>query len=105
MKKEFLDEYLNIFKKENSNLSNINNEINEVLAINISSTDSKINFPIPCKKNDKFSIIEQKLYEEYPEYKNKNCCFIANGNVIDRNNTIEGNKIKSGDNIILNFFD
>ena len=101
-KKEFLDEYLNNLKKEISNTPNDNNDINEILAINFSSIDSKINFPIPCKKNDKFSIIEQKLYEEYPEYKNKNCYFIANGIVIDRNKTIGENKIKSGDNIILN---
>ena len=103
IKKEFLDKYSNISKKENSNLPNGNNEINEVLAINITSIDAKINFPIPCKKNDIFSNIEKRLYEEFPEYKNKNCYFIAKGNVIDRNKTIEENKIKSGDNILLNF--
>ena len=101
-KKEFLDEYLNSLKKEQPNVPNDNNILNEILAINFTSIDSRINFPIPCKKNDKFKIIEQKLYEEYPEYKNKNCYFIANGIVIDRNKTIGENKIKSGDNIILN---
>ena len=110
IKKQFLveiGEFDDKLKKEKSNFpyNDNGNGNNEVLAINFTSIDSRINFPIPCKKEDKFYIIEQKLYEEFPEYKNKNCYFMAKGIVIDRNKTIRENKIKSGDIILLNFND
>ena len=75
----------------------------EVMAINFTSVDQTINYCIPCKKSDKFYIIENKLYEEYPQYKNKQVYFTGNGILIDKNKTLEENKIKSGDMIIVNF--
>ena len=46
--------------------------------------------------------IEEKLYEEYPEYKETENYFIHSGNLIKRFKTIEENNIKSGKPIILN---
>ena len=84
--------------------SKSNRQLNdEVIAINFTTVDQTINFCIPCRKSDKFNVIEKKLYEEYPQYKNKQSYFIANGNIIDKEKTMKENKIKSGDTIILNF--
>ena len=87
----------------NNASSKTNRELNEdTMAINFKSIDQTLNYCIPCKKSDKFYAIERKLYEEYPQYKNKQVYFTGNGNRIDKNKTLEENKIKSGDTIILN---
>ena len=75
----------------------------EQIAIQFTSIDQKLNYCLPCKKTDHFDILLQKLYLEYPEYKNKKCYFLVNGNLIDINKTLAENNIKSSDNIILNY--
>ena len=66
------------------------------------SSDSKITYAISCKNTTPFVRIEEKLYEEYPEYKETNNYFLHNGSVIKRFKTVEENHIKSGKPIILN---
>ena len=43
----------------------------QIVFINIVSTDQKIKKEIICLKNELFSEIEERLYKEFPEYKNK----------------------------------
>ena len=74
----------------------------EFIAVLCNSGDGKINYSIPCKKTDIFSDVEKKLYIEYPEYKNKNCYFMQNGNVINKDLNFENNKILPGYPIIAN---
>ena len=50
---------------------------------------------------DLFSAIEEKLYIHNPELRRKNIYFCANGNIIDRKATLEKNKIKNGDQILI----
>ena len=73
-----------------------------VIAVNFVSLCNNINYPMACKKTDRFSKIEKKLYQEFPELRNKNIYFIVNGNVIDKSLTFEQNKIKSGNTILIN---
>ena len=73
-----------------------------VIAVNFISLSHNINYPMACKTTDIFSKIEKKLYHEFPELKSKKIYFIANGNIIDRSLTFEQNKIKSGNNILIN---
>ena len=55
-----------------------------------------------CKTTDIFAELEKRLYIEYPDLKHKNIYFIANGNVINTSVTLEQNKIKNGNTIIIN---
>ena len=41
----------------------------------IKSDDQNIEYCLPCKKTITFDKIEEKLYEEYPEYKGNNNYF------------------------------
>ena len=66
------------------------------------SSDQKITYAISCKNTTPFVRIEEKLYEEYPEYKDTENHFIHNGNEIKRFKTVEENNIKTGKPIILN---
>ena len=59
---------LNEEKKKVIELKNeINNIMEQIIAVNFISTDQNINYPLACKKTDIFSNLEKKLYNEYPE--------------------------------------
>ena len=73
------------------------------VALQFISTDQTINYSILCKVTDSFDYAENLLYKEYPELKNKNCYFLANGNAIVKNKNIKENKINSGDKITIVF--
>ena len=84
---------------------NINNQtlysLNDIIAINITTTDYKFNLPIKCTKNEIFAYIEEKLYKEYPEYRETNNYLLCKGRQILRFKTISENNIKDGTTIIL----
>ena len=101
---------LNELKMNLQKNNNINNNIIEndrlikeskIICINFTSSDQKINFEIPSVSTDIFAVIEEKLYQEYPEYRETNNYFIANGNQILRFKTISDNKIVSGRPVML----
>ena len=80
-------------------------EEDEEINVNITTSDQSINISIKCQKNDKFKVLENKLYEKYPDLKNKKHYYICNGNMIDIEKTIEQNKIIDNDNILYNNFE
>ncbi len=74
----------------------------EILCIQFISIDEIVDFAIPCKNTDIFGHLEEQLYKHYPDYKGTNNYFTCNGNVIDRFKTLEENKIRNSDKILLN---
>ena len=60
-----------------------------------------INFPLSCYNTDIFSILEEKLINEKPELKHKSLYFLSGGKVIETSLTLEQNKIKDKDLIII----
>ena len=56
-----------------------------------------------CKRNEIFSIIENELYNEYPEIKKQECYFLYNGSKINSKLTLKEIDIKNGDTIIISF--
>ena len=90
---------------ENINLNNNinNNQINRVdfKSVTFISTDNSICYSIPCCGFDTFAEVEEKLYKEYPEYRETNNTFLANGTEILRFKTINDNKIGTGKPIML----
>ena len=95
------NEISNLKKNKNSNLAVINPG-EKILSILIKSIDESIELCISCKNIDKFLQLEEQFYEHYPEYKEKNNYFTCNGIVIKRFKTLEENKIKCSDIILLN---
>ena len=72
-----------------------------IIAVNFTSLDQNINYPMACKKTDNFENIVVKLYNEFPNLKYKKIYFIANGNVVNRSLTFEQNNIKNGTTILI----
>jgi len=97
------------------NLEKKNDEIKELKSKNIFnlkegeklmtvifiSDDQHIHYAFICKNTDKFSSIEELLYEEYTEYKKKDNYFLFNGKRINRFETLEENGIQNSSLITL----
>ena len=91
-------EIINKLKEENEKLKK---DSDNTFAINFISTDQIINCPMVCKKTDYFKELLEKLYKDYPKLTNKNLVFMANGRVMNINETLENNGIKQGDAIVI----
>ena len=90
---------------QNINLNNNGNEIQinkkDIKCITFITTDQSLFYGISCFGNDIFAEIEEKLYKEYPEYRETNNTFLANGREVLRFKTINENKIGTGKPIML----
>ena len=101
--KENLKNLTNIIK-EKEDLNNINNIRKNLRAVLFTCIDPNINYAIPCLSIDKFSDVENKLYQEYSQLKNsgKRYFFIKSGKVINNNtDTIDRCKVGDGCPIII----
>ena len=85
-------------KIKNKNDISINTNI---IAVNITTMDEQIHYPIPCYPDDLFSSVINKFYEQYPKYKNKECYFLGNGQILEPNLSVSKNGIKNGVSIII----
>ena len=108
--------------KDNSNKDNIikelNNEIDKLkkklsryplelsngeklISVIFTSSDENIHYSIICKNTQKFIELEKKLYNDYPEYSKSDNYFMINGNRVDKTKSLDENKIRNNDIIIL----
>ena len=94
------DEEINILKEKNQNV-NKKISFDQVTCVYFTSADLKVNIPIPCIKSDVFAEVEEKLYQEYPEYRETNNYFIVNGIQVLRFKTVEQNNIKNNKPVLL----
>ena len=98
---------LNMKDKEINDLkSKINNKdikvnLNDIMVIYFTPTDSSFYQGIKCLKTETFAEVEEKLCKEHNELRNTNNMFTANAFPILRFKTIAENNIKDGDVIQL----
>ena len=92
--------------KSNNNLLYNIKPGEKAYSINFISIDQKIvNYSLICKNTDIFVKLEQQLYEDYPEYKDKETYFMKNATKIKRFKSLEENKIKKNDILTLYIYD
>ena len=89
---------INLNKKE-KNISVLKQE--KIIVLKFISSDQCLNYSIVCKSTDKFNLVINRIFDIYPEYIEKKCFFMCNGNVINEYKDIQENKIKNGDTIIV----
>ena len=102
--KEKYNELLEEIRIKDNIISNYPIKLSEgekLISVIFVSLDQKVHYSVICKNTDKFNIIENKLYEEYPEYLESENYFIVNGNKINKYKSLEFNKIKNNDIIML----
>ena len=90
---------INKLKSNNNFNNNIQNKelfcLDQIMCIHFISTDQNVHYSIPCINSNTFAEIEEKLYQQYPEYRETNNQFLADGKEILRFKTIGENKIKN----------
>ena len=90
-----------IEKKKNLFLENKLLYCQDIMCINFISNDQKINYAVVCRSNQIFAEIEEKLYQNYPEYRSTNNNFISKGKIILRFQTLAENHLKNGDIVMM----
>ena len=103
---------LDLKNKEIRDLENKNNPFinlkpdEKIYSINFTSFDQNIgHYSIIGKNTDKFVLLEEKIYEDYPQYRDQETYFLKNGEKLKRFRTLEENNIKNNDVIVLYIYD
>ena len=76
-----------------------NVDMNDIMVINFLSTDQLIRCGIPCLLDDTFADVEEKLYQQFNEYRDTNNIFLFKGRTILRFKKVRENNICNGDTI------
>ena len=72
------------------------------IAIIMTPQNQSFHYSIVCNLNNTFEKVENELYKEYPEYKDKELFFLLNGNGIqEKTKTLKELGFKNSDNIII----
>ena len=107
-----INNYQNIINQKELELNNLrshlgNNNIrknvdfDDIMCVNFISSDQNVHYAASCLKTNTFAEIEEKLYKQYPQYRETNNNFIANGTQVLRFKTIAENKIGNGLTVTL----
>ena len=99
-------------KLENYNLKNTKkseylvksiNQGDKILAVNFVSIGNKDieHYNLICKNSDLFISLEERLYEDFPKFKEYNTLFKVNGKTMKRFKTIDENNIQNNDVISI----
>jgi len=80
-----------------------NNKVymNDIIVINFLSTDQNIRCGIPCLADDTIAVVEEKLYQQFNEFRNTNNILLFGGNIILRFKKVRENNIHNGDTILI----
>ena len=100
-----LNDNLNKIDELKAKLSRFPFELKEgekIMSIIITSPDKKIIKSIICKNTDVFNDLEKKLYQNDDEVFEKGKQLIINEKNIDKNESLESNKINDNDIIVIN---
>ena len=74
----------------------------KIISVILTSNEENIHCSILCKTTEKFNRLEERFYKGYPEYSLRDNYFSVNGNIVNKFQTLEENKIKNSDIIMLN---
>ena len=77
----------------------------KLMSIIFISVDQKIHHSVICKNTDIFAKIENKLYDDMPEYRDTNNFFMIGSRVINKYRSLEENNIHNSDIILLKQYD
>ena len=73
----------------------------KLISIIFTSSDENMLYSIICKNTEKFNELEKKLYNDYPQYSEHDNSFMINGKIVNKEKSLDKNKIKNNDIIIL----
>ena len=77
----------------------------KLMNITIKSGYQKIKYSLICKNTDKINDIEKMLYKKFPDFPKTENYFLCNGASIEKFKSLEENKIKDGDILLVYKFE
>ena len=77
----------------------------KLISIKFNSVKKDVDYSLILKNTEWFSKIESMIYKKYPKYTETENFFLVSGNKINRNRTLEENKIKNNDVLTLSTID
>ena len=96
-----LNNTVNELKQENNDfIKKWENEIISVLFVT-QGTHDIFNYSMACRTTDLFASLEERLYQDFPKYRNVEKIFMVNTNRISESKTLKENKIKNNDIISI----
>ena len=95
-----LEQEINILKSELNNNKQLFSK-DQIMVVNFISTDQRVHYAIHCIYDNTFAEVEENLYKKYPEYRETNNLFFANGREILKFKTMRQNKIGNGFEVTL----
>ena len=75
--------------------------MDDIMVINFLSTDQNIRSGIPCLPDDTFAEVEEKLYQQFNEFRDTNNVLLFGGNIILRFKKVRENNLHDGDTILI----
>ena len=88
---------------KNQNTTQTNSKNKNDFKITFKTNDGLINYTIDCNENDKFTDLEDKLFEKYKSYSDRDATFSYNGKKIKERKTLKENNISNGGIILISF--
>ena len=79
--------------------------LNGIISVLFRSVDDQINYAITCKKTEILSNVEKRLLDKFPEYWKKELIYLHEGKTIDKEKSLEENKIDSGFAVLVDIMD
>ena len=100
-----------IIKKQEDEIDKLKEKLSEypfelskgenLISVIFTSSDENMYYSVICKNTEKFIELEQKLYKDYPEYSKSDNYFLINGKRVNKAKSLDENKIRNSDIIIL----
>jgi hypothetical protein len=89
--------------KEINRLKSSRNKVymDDIMVINFLSTDQNIRCGIPCLADDTIAEVEEKLYQQFNEFRNTNNILLFGGNIILRFKKVRENNLHDNDTILI----
>ena len=81
------------------------NQNEKLISVIFTTSAQEFYYSIICKNTDRFSALEAKLYDRFPQYGETANYFLVNGNKIINHKTLEENHIKDSSIVILYQFE
>ena len=78
-----------------------NIDMDDIIVINFLSTDQNIRCGISCLADDTFAEVEEKLYQQFNEFRDTNNILLFKGTTILRFKKVRENNIHNGDTILI----
>ena len=77
------------------------NKNEKLMYVMFTNSKNDFHYELTCKSTDKFSKLEAKFYEKFPEYRKCSNYFMINGNRIINHKTLEENHFKDSNVVII----